>query len=190
QRVSSGSLEGTEALGRHLQEGLKHHETVAAFGAKAFLLRRFERDNRATARAMSRRSLLAGAQVPLSQVLLFAAVGALVFFLVGGVERGELSVGQVVSFLTLVALAATPSQLLPQAYARSRQAGAAAARLAELAEASPGSLAAPDTVAGTAEPAAPGGTLSAHGLAVGHPGGGTVLSGLDFDLPAQGLVVV
>ena len=190
QRVSSGSLEGTEALGRHLQEGLKHHETVAAFGAKAFLLRRFERDNRATARAMSRRSLLAGAQVPLSQVLLFAAVGALVFFLVGGVERGELSVGQVVSFLTLVALAATPSQLLPQAYALYRQAGAAAARLAELAEVSPGSLAAPDAVAGVAEPAAPGGTLSAHSLAVGHPGGGNVLSGLDFDLPARGLVVV
>ncbi|HZJ10537.1 MAG TPA: ABC transporter ATP-binding protein [Trueperaceae bacterium] len=135
QRVSTGSLEGTEALGKHLQEGLKHHETVVAFGARRFMLERLERDNRATANAMARRSLLAGAQVPLAQVMLFAAAGALVYFLVGGVQRGELSVGQVVSFLTLVALAATPSQLLPQAYALYKQARSAATRLAALEEA-------------------------------------------------------
>ena len=129
QRVSTGSLEGTEALGKHLQEGLKHHETVVAFGARRFMLGRLERDNRATAAAMAKRSLLAGAQVPLAQVMLFAAVGALVYFLVGGVQRGDLSVGQVVSFLTLVALAATPSQLLPQAYALYKQARAAAAEV-------------------------------------------------------------
>ena len=132
QRVSTGSLEGTEALGKHLQEGLKHHETVVAFDARRFMLERFERDNRTTAKAMARRSLLAGAQVPLAQVMLFAAVGALVYFLVAGVQRGELSIGQVVSFLTLVALAATPSQLLPQAYALYKQARAAATRLAAL----------------------------------------------------------
>lgn len=192
QRVSTGSLEGTEALGRHLQEGLKHHETVAAFGAARFLLRRFERDNLTTAKAMSRRSLLAGAQVPLAQVMLFAAVGALVFFLVGGVQRGALSVGEVVAFLTLVALAATPSQLLPQAYALYRQARAAAGRLESLGSAAPSSLAAPGTTATTDSRASegPGTTLSAHRLAVGYPGAPSVLSDLDFALPETGLVVI
>ena len=213
QRVSTGSLEGTEALGKHLQEGLKHHETVVAFDARRFMLERFERDNRTTAKAMARRSLLAGAQVPLAQVMLFAAVGALVYFLVAGVQRGELSIGQVVSFLTLVALAATPSQLLPQAYALYKQARAAATRLAALdtqvhdeqahdeqAHAGPQSVAglpsegspAPasdrqEALEGGPRAAATG--LRAVDLDVGY-GENLVQSGIHFELPEAGLVVV
>src|SRR5690606_20441353 len=65
-------------------------------------------------------------QVPVTQVLLYGALGAVVVVLAGGVRRGELSVGEMVSFLTLVALAAAPAQLLPAAYAMYRQASAAA----------------------------------------------------------------
>lgn len=201
QRVSQGSLEGTEALGKHLQEGLKHHETVVAFGARRFMLERFERDNRSTAAAMARRSLLAGAQVPLAQVLLFAAVGALVYFLVGGVQRGEMSTGQLVSFLTLVALAATPSQLLPQAYALYKQARAAATRLTELdsevvgrREGAANAAAAQGAEYG-AQGAAPAGgatagaLLAVEDLRVGY-GDEVVQQALDFALPASGLVVI
>ena len=193
QRSTSGSLAGTESLAKHVQEGLKHHETVAAFGAEPFMLERFEADNAATTRSMIRRSALGALQVPLTQVLVFTAVGVLVYFLVGGVQRGVTSVGQVVSFLTLVALAATPAQLLPHGYALYRQARAAAVRLAELdalhelgwtppgaGQPHVGRLRAPAERSG----------LTLSGLAIGYHDGAEVLAGIDFDFPASGLVAV
>src|SRR5690606_10802082 len=101
---------------------------------------------------------------------------------------------------TLVALAATPSQLLPQAYALYRQASAAAARLASLGNEA-GSAAQPVARLNPVEPASDGAGgdhgatvvpagLSLKNLEVGYAGTGRVLGGLDFDLPATGLVVV
>lgn len=133
QRAADRSMAESEEVGRHLQEGLRHQELVRAFGAERFMLRRFAPANRAVERAMAQRSLIAGMQIPLTQILVFTAIGVLVVFLVAGVERGSLSVGQVIAFLTLVALAATPTQLLPHAYALYRQAAAAAGRLTGLA---------------------------------------------------------
>ena len=153
QRAAAGSMEGTEALGRHIQEGVKHHETVAAFGARPFMLRRFDAVNRLTAAAGARRSLLAGLQVPVTQVLLYGALGAVVVVLAGGVRRGEMTVGQMVSFLTLVALAAAPAQLLPAAYALYRQAAAAARRVEALASGRPAAV---TPGAGSGAPAADG----------------------------------
>ena len=188
QRSTSTSLEGTESLARHVQEGLRHHETIAAFGAARFMQRRFAAANLATGRAMTRRSLIAALQVPLTQVLVFAAVGVLVYFLVGGVQRGETSVGEVVAFLTLVALAATPAQLLPQGYALYRQARAAAARLEE--------LAVPAHRDGSGErvarsvPVADGAGLELRDLSIGYDGGATVVAGMDYRFPARGLVAI
>ncbi len=188
QRVAAGSMEGTEALGRHIQEGVRHHETVAAFGARRFMLRRFDAVNRATAAAGARRSLLAGLQVPVTQVLLYGALGAVVVVLAGGVRRGELSVGEMVSFLTLVALAAAPAQLLPAAYAMYRQASAAARRVEALArrrveEAGgepPGPAAGARVTAAAAArlatPAGPGGAAVRAG-----PGGAAVLAAPGHD---------
>src|SRR5690606_24782771 len=141
ERAADRSMAQSEAVGRHLQEGLKHHELVRAFGARRFMQARFEPANRAVERAMSQRSLIAGLQTPLTQVLVFGAIGVLVVFLVNGVQRGSLTIGDVIAFLTLVALAATPTQLLPHGYAHYRQARAAAERLARLAagDAEPGS---------------------------------------------------
>jgi len=196
QRASTGSMEGTESIGRHLQEGVRHHETIAAFGARRFALRRFEAANRATAETTTRRSLLAALQVPLTQVLLFGALGALVVVLTGSVQRGELSVGEMVTFLTLVALAATPAQLLPAAYAMYRQAEAAARRIESLAaNTAPAELAVPPatgsaTVSLRGLFAGAGDVLGARGLAAGVDPARPVISGLDMSLPASGLVVV
>ncbi len=208
QRASAGSMEGTEELGRHVQEGVRHHETVAAFGARRFLLERFEVANRHTARTTARRSLLAALQVPLTQVLLFGALGALVVVLTGSVQRGELSVGQMVAFLTLVALAATPAQLLPAAYAMYRQAAAAAGRVEALARgrgpapsgavAVAGSEGDSDELVSERGPVqvrvsggpATRGSLRLVDLSAGHQTGSPVVSGLNTLLPERGLVAV
>lgn len=188
QRSTSTSLEGTESLARHVQEGLRHHETLAAFGAARFMQRRFAVANLATGRAMTRRSLIAALQVPLTQVMVFAAVGVLVYFLVGGVQRGETSVGEIVAFLTLVALAATPAQLLPQGYALYRQARAAAARLEELA--APSRRASPGVRPVRSLPVAEGGGLELRDLSIGYDGGAAVVAGMDYRFPPRGLVAV
>lgn len=199
--ATRGALEGTEELGHHLQEGLKHHELVRAFGARRAMLRRFEGANRRTAKASARRSLIAGLQAPLTQVVVFAAVGVLVVILVGATQRGALSVGDVVSFLTLVALAAGPSQLLPQGYAMYRQARAAATRLSALYEGEPGRpedpAAAEDAASATAfRTVSQGPPLTArplielHGVAFGYRPGHNVVAGVDLELPSRGLVVL
>ncbi len=132
ERASRSALEGSEAVGHHLQEGLKHHELVRAFGAADEMLRRFGAANRQVEVQSARRSLIAGLQVPATQVLVFTAIGVLVVILVDAVGRGTLTVGDVVAFLTLVALAAAPLQLLPHSYAMYREARAAARRLRTL----------------------------------------------------------
>ena len=217
QRVADRSMAESEEVGRHLQEGLRHQELVRAFGARRFMLRRFEPANRAVEQAMWQRSLIAGLQVPLTQVLVFTAIGVLVVFLVAGVNRGAMSVGEVISFLTLVALAATPTQLLPHAYGLMRQAAAAEQRLARLAEpatptgvpaaartghdrSEPGDRAAP---AGPITFVAAPGSLEAARLDGGHApllelrdvgysysAGVPLLADLNLALPARGLVVL
>ncbi len=209
ERVSRSALEGSEAVGHHLQEGLKHHELVRAFGAGDEMLRRFAAANRQVEVQSARRSLIAGLQVPATQVLVFTAIGVLVVILVNAVGRGALTVGDVVAFLTLVALAATPMQLLPHSYAMYREARAAAARLRSLDD---GASAAseperPSTPPGAAtfqlvdgaasrtggaqrgrSPAAP--LLALRSVAYAYQPGVPVLERVSLELPPRGLVVV
>src|SRR5690606_29791157 len=65
--VSGRAQDRTEAIGGHLQEGLKHHDVVRAFRAEGFMVGRFDQANRHAARAVARRNLLAAVPVPLSQ---------------------------------------------------------------------------------------------------------------------------
>lgn len=209
QRVADRSMEQSEVVGRHLQEGLRHQELVRAFGARSFMLERFGPANREVERAMSQRALVAGLQVPLTQVLVFTAIGVLVVFLVAGVEQGTMTVGEVIAFITLVALAATPTQLLPHGYALMRQAAAAEGRLVRLAEPAaptpPGAEAnVPSAQVTTqAEGTGPitfrvgrGAPLTAPALleldrvAYAYPGGPAVLEDVSLQLPRSGLVVV
>jgi ATP-binding cassette subfamily B protein len=129
------SQAGTEELGAHLQEGLRHQESIRAFDAAEFMLARFSRANSSTAAAMSRRGVLAATQVPATQILAFAALGVLVAVLSSSAARGAMSVGEIVTYVTLIALLATPLQLLPRGVAMWQQARAAAVRLRELAAA-------------------------------------------------------
>jgi len=183
--LAERSQAGSEALGRHIQEGLRHHETVRAFNAEAMMLERFRPENLRTSRAMARRSLVSSAQIPVAQVLLFAAVGLLVAILAGSVSRGAMSAGEVVSYVTLVALLTTPAQLLPKGYAMLRQARASDKRLRTLAN-----------VPATAVPAGAGiatvqGTgLEVSGLRFSYDDGTRVLQEVDLHLPTRGLVVV
>src|SRR5690606_18967886 len=149
-----------------------------------------------TAETTTRRSLLAALQVPLTQVLLFGALCALVVVLTGSVQRGELSVGDMVTILTLVALAATPAQLLPAAYAMYRQTRAAARRIDSIApNAAPAEVDVPPATGSASVSigglfAGAGVVHGARGLAADVDPAWPVISGLFMSLPATRLVVV
>lgn len=198
--VSGTAQARTEDIGGHLQEGLRHHDVVRAFRAEPFMLRRFGRANRDVVRAVTQRNLLASVPVPLSQVLLFAALGVLVTVLARAAAEGRMTVGAVVGYVTLVAMLATPSQLLPRAFALLRQAGAAGARLQALvahdeapavgaggAPTEPGPR--PSSDATRAPPAAGPGASSAPPSRPGRAGGLT-LDQVGFAYDDQGAVVV
>jgi ATP-binding cassette subfamily B protein len=178
--------EGTEDVAAHLQEGLKHHAVARVFRAERFLLERFRRPNERTRAAAERRGWLAALQTPAAQVAVFAALGFLVWLLAQQAAAGRLSVGQVVEYIALVSLLATPAQILPRGYAMLRQAEAAARRMATLEAKPPQALAQPATD-GAEVPQEDGLTLD--GLSVGYDGQ-AVLSGIDVALPARGLVTI
>lgn len=185
-RVSRDAQARSEALGGHLQEGLRHHAVVRAFGAQGFMLKRLEADNRRAEALAARRALLASLPIPLSQLLVFAALGGLVALLASRVAAGQISTGAVVSYLTLVALLATPAQLLPRAFALLKQAGAASERLRALLE--------PDAPRAPAPPPEPHGRgapgLELHNLGFAYAPGAWVLRGLELALPRRGLVAL
>lgn len=198
--VSGTAQARTEDIGGHLQEGLRHHDVVRAFRAEPFMLRRFGRANRDVVRAVTQRNLLASVPVPLSQVLLFAALGVLVTVLARAAAEGRMTVGAVVGYVTLVAMLATPSQLLPRAFALLRQAGAAGARLQALVahDAAPaegagvtptGAGRRPSSDATPAPPATGRGASSAPPSRPGKAGGLT-LDRVGFAYDDQGVVVV
>lgn len=178
------SQAGTEDLGAHLQEGFKHHTVVRAFKAIPFMLNRFQRANDATRKAMTRRHVLAGLPIPLSQTLVFGAIALLVVLLARNVANATLTMGEVVTYLTLVALIATPAQLLPKAYALLTQARAAHERLSDLR----------DTVSReTSKPKEdlPGrGWLELQGVSFGYTPDKPVLDKISMSLPSRGLVAL
>ena len=131
---TQGMLEETSA---HLQEGLAQLEVVQSFGLETFLLGRFETANVGAARAQASRARWAALQTPLAQALGFAALAGLLLYLTSSVQRGAMSLGEVGTFVTLLALLSTPAQLLPRAYAHLQSARAGAARLLDLRDTEP-----------------------------------------------------
>lgn len=132
-RVSADRAQaGTEAVAATVQEGLKHHAVVRAFRAEGFMLDRFDVANGATRRAATRRSLLAAVQVPITQIAVFLALAGLVALLASRAATGVMTVGEVVEYITLVALLSTPAQLLPRGFVMLRQAEAALDRIDDL----------------------------------------------------------
>lgn len=184
ERRAGEAQAGLEALSHHLQEGLKHHAVVRAFAAIPFMLRRFAAANRQTERRMAQRVLLGSLAVPLSQLLIFAAAGVLLYLLSQSVARGENTVGEVASYLTLLALLATPSQLLPRGYALLRQAAAAAERLKALASAPQA------TAQRTDSGSASGAGLALRALYFSYRADKPLLCGLELELPARGFYAI
>ena len=188
---------GSEAVTAHLQEGLRQHAVARAFDAEAFLIRRFAGANDATRRAAVRRGFLSALQIPATQIALFAALAGLVTLLAGQASAGRLSVGEVVEYLTLVALLTTPAQMLPRGYALLRQGEAAARRLLalETAPARDGPPRDPPGPDAAERAAAAPAAVAERGLAlddvwVRHPDGPYVLRGATAHLPERGLVAL
>ncbi len=132
KRATLRSQERLEQVGSSLQEGFKHHAVIRAFAAKDFLLSRFRKFNQASQREQVRRNRLVSLQVPIAQVLTFGAVAVLLILMARSVASQAMTIGQLVSYVTLVALLSAPTQLLPKAYASLQQARAARERLLEL----------------------------------------------------------
>lgn len=185
EKRSSQTQAGVESLSRHLQEGFKHHAVVRAFAAHSFMRRRFEAANQETRRRFTQRVLLSSLAVPLSQLLIFAAAGLLLVILTLSVQRGDNTLGEVVTYLTLLALLSTPSQLLPRGYAMLRQAQAAAARLVALSQAPQ----TPPQVTPTVVPTGAAG-LELRDVHFAYGPGQAVLTGVTLTLPTRGLIAI
>ena len=180
---------GLERVGARLQEAFRHHETVRTYAADAFMAERLARDNRATEAAMARRTSFAALQVPVSQVLVFAAIGGLVALLAQRAAAGAITTGQVVTFVTLVALLATPSQLLPRVVALAQQASAAWRRLQALAEPVSTDAPAAASAAPLDAPLAPP-SLRLDRVTLRVPGGPLVLRDASVDVLAPSLIAL
>lgn len=190
RRVESSSarvLEETEQVGAHLQEGLGQLEVARSFGLGAFLGGRLRHASGNLRREASLRAVWAGAQTPAAQVLGYLALAVLIVLLVGSVRDGRMTLGELTSFVTLLALLGTPLTLLPRAWAMYRQAAAAAVRLRELLDApTPESRPA----AGSPGPAASD-LLQLDSLTFRFPDSpGEVFGPLTLTLPETGLVVL
>lgn len=183
QNTSEDALGHTELIGQHLQEGFKHHTTVRSYNADTFMQQRLAPHDARAVAALTTRSRLAALQTPLVQVLVFTAVAILIFVLASSVQRGESTMGELVTFVGLVALLATPVQLLPHAYALYRQAQGAEDRLRELAE-----HIEPIINQAPAEHTEAG--LTIHDVSFGYEDGTNVLSNINVQLPPTGLVAL
>lgn len=179
-----------EQVGARLQEHVRHRETLRAFGAFGFAARRFAPVDRDVERALARRTRWAALPTPVAQLLVFTAVGGLVAWLARGVTLGSTTTGELVGYVTLVTLLATPAQLLPKALALWQQARAAAGRLRTLdgdvrpATVRPAAAGAPD-----AAPHDPPVALRSTALVVGFEAGSALVAD-DVALTAPGLVAV
>jgi ATP-binding cassette, subfamily B, bacterial len=172
-----------ERLGARLQEHTRHRETLRAFDAFGFAARRFAPANREVEAAMAARVRWAALPAPVSQLLVFVAIGGLVAWLAQGVVAGRTTTGELVGFVTLVALLGTPAQLLPKALAMWQQARAAAFRLRALDEQRPAWSRRGDLVG------PPEAGLRSDGLVVGFDAGPTLRAD-DVVIEGPGLVAV
>jgi ATP-binding cassette, subfamily B, bacterial len=177
KRATLRSQEKLEQVGSSLQEGFKHHAVIRAFAAKDFLLSRFGLFNQASQREFVRRNVLMSLQTPVAQLLTFGAVAVLLILM----TNQNMTLGELVSYITLVALLSAPAQLIPSAYGTLQQARAARERLLELWHL-------------PKVPAAASKTLTGQGLRLEHLGFSydtqNVLQDISFIFPKRGLVAL
>jgi ATP-binding cassette subfamily B protein len=188
--ASAGRHQATvEQIGARLQEGVRHREVLRAAGALGFARDRFAPYDAAVERALVRRTAWAAVPTPIAQLLVFGAVAGLVTWLVRAVAEGRATTGELVTYLTLVALLATPAQLLPKALALLQQARAAAGRLRALDDGAAGADGPSATPPGGAASASAAPTIATTGLRIGFADGPPIPVA-DVRLAGPGLVAV
>lgn len=184
EHTTSLSQDASEWVSSHLQEGFKHHATVRALDLHWFMFGRLHQDSTRAERLAERRTFLAALQIPVAQLLVFASLMSMIALLVARVSAGTLTTGEVVSYITLVALLSTPLQLLPKGYAMFKQASAAAVRLQ--------ALAVQDAADFPREPVNVSGApnIALANLHFSYPEGMPVFDGLTLNLSGAGLVAL
>lgn len=184
EHTTSLSQDAFERVSSHLQEGFKHHPTVRALDLHWFMFGRLHKDSTRAEHLAARRTFLAALQIPVAQLLVFASLMVMIALLVARVNAGTLTTGEVVSYITLVALLSTPLQLLPKGYAMFKQASAAAVRLR--------ALAAQGAEAYPREPLQinPSPKLAIDTLHFAYPDGMPVFDGLTINVAGAGLVAL
>ncbi|MCX7782943.1 MAG: ABC transporter ATP-binding protein/permease [Meiothermus sp.] len=123
-----------ERLAGRMAEGFGRLELIRALNLQAFARARFRHSNQQQYRLGRIRSLIAALNLPLGQLATTSLLGLLFFLGVGAVQRGQLTPGDLTAFLTLLALAIAPLQLLSRIGTGFAQAEGAAARVVELLE--------------------------------------------------------
>jgi len=184
EHTTSLSQDASERVSSHLQEGFKHHRTIRALDLHGFMHERLQQDNARAQQFASRRTFLAALQIPVAQLLVFASLMLMIALLVASVSAGALTTGEVVSYITLVALLSTPLQLLPKGYAMFKQASAAAVRLQALAVQDADDFPhTPVNVSGTPK-------ITLDNVHFSYPDGLPVFDGLSVHLDSAGLVAL
>ncbi|WP_299429475.1 ABC transporter ATP-binding protein, partial [uncultured Meiothermus sp.] len=165
-----------ERLAGRMAEGFGRLELIRALNLQAFARARFRHSNQQQYRLGRTRALIAALNLPLGQLTTTSLLGLLLFLGVGAVQRGEMTPGDLTAFLTLLALAIAPLQLLSRIGTGFAQAEGAAARLVELLELpeAPGM--------GPLQPETLEGGLELRNLSFAYPGSETTLQNLNLCL--------
>lgn len=121
-----------ERLAGRMAEGFARLELIRALHLENFALTRFAESNRSGYRLGRTRAVLAALSLPLGQLSTTLLLGLLLVLGVAQVQRGAMSTGDLTAFLTLLALAVTPIQMLSRAGVIYAQGEGAAKRVQEL----------------------------------------------------------
>ena len=186
ERQTQEAQGGLESLGDALQESFKHHSVLRAFRALDFASKRFAKLNERTEASLRRRNVLSALATPITQLAVFVVLAALLLLLTRSVSAGVMSAGELVTYLGLTALLATPSQLLPKGYALYKQAEAATRRLEHLLETAPNEK----TAEMMESQSSNGIKLELNNLSFHYPDGEPVLKNLNLVFPERGLVAL
>lgn len=171
---SRRTLSALERLAGRMAEGFGRLELIRALHLENFARTRFRYSNLQQYRLGRTRSLIAALNLPLGQLATTSLLGLLLFLGVGAVQRGQMTPGDLTAFLTLLALAIAPLQLLSRIGTGFAQAEGAAARVIEL-------LALPEAPPmGTLRPESLEGRLELSHLSFAYPGSQATLQDLNL----------
>ncbi len=174
--TSNQTQAAAERLAGRMAESFARVELIRALGLGSFAEKRLEGSNQRHYLFSLVRVRISAISLPLSQLATALILVLLLFLGVGQVRSGIISSGDLTAFLTLLALAITPMQMLSRSGVLLAQAEGAAVRVRELLEIP----SAPS--GGTLRPADIKGQVEFRSLEFAYPSGEAVLRGLELSL--------